>query len=175
MSRDYIGEMSAVIDEATGEGPYVSPIVAQEIVDKLRATDQELLSGWLDTMATHFVHQAINDRDRSHRARARAYAARSAFRDAADAAQRGELDPLSRFLTMPFVVADGSRKTLASMTAEDLEFAAAGYERTETRARLHKTFLRALATKVGDGVVGDHFTENELHRMWRSLGGGEQA
>jgi hypothetical protein len=30
-------------------------------------------------------------------------------------------------------------------------------------------FLKALANKVGDGVVRDSFTEEQLGNLWRSL------
>lgn len=168
--RNYVAEMRAVIDAETAGGPYESPVAAQRIVAKLRATDPDLLNGWLDSQAEHFVWQAINDRDRSVRSRVRTQARRTAFANAAEAFQSGGgKQALTSFLRMPFVVEDGTRKALADMTADDLNFAADEYERAEHEAAMNRAFLRALSKKVGDDTVSDHFTEEALARMWSSL------
>lgn len=70
--RDFAAEMRAVIDTATEGTPYVARVVAGEIVEKLRANDPDLLAGWLDAHAESLLWQAINDRDRSARAHAKA-------------------------------------------------------------------------------------------------------
>lgn len=66
MSRDYVTEMRAVID-AEATGTYVPGTVAAHIVAKLRETDKDLLTGWLDAQAETFIRQAINNRDNSQR------------------------------------------------------------------------------------------------------------
>ena len=170
-TRNYALEMRAVIDEATGQGPYVPRQLATEIVEKLRANDDELLNGWLDEQAEHFVWQAINDRDRSVRAHARVHSRRRAFGIAAEKHQAGEKEALRDFLGMRFTVEDGSRRALAVLGADDLTFVAATYEQRERENAFMKVFMRALAKKVGSDTVGDHFTNEQLSAMFDSLGG----
>lgn len=167
--RDYVAEMRAVVDAETAEGPYVSREVASRVVAKLRVTDSALLYGWLDAQAEGFLWQAINDRDRSTRARAVASAGRSAFGAASEKFQSGDKAALSQFLAMPFVVEDGSRKRLADMTAGDLHFTADAYERRAAKNAMYGAFLRSVAKKVKGGCVADHFAEQQLSDMWQSL------
>lgn len=167
--RNYVAEMRMVIDAETARGPYSSPVAAQSIVRKLRAVDPGLLYGWLDQQAEHFVWQAINDRDRSTRSATRQRASRTAFAEAAEAFQAGNSQALTSFLVMPFVIEDGSRKRLADMNAGDLLFVAGGYEQTKCEAAMNEAFFKALAKKVGDDTVADHFGEQQLAAMWSSL------
>lgn len=169
--RDYCGDMRKVIDEATAEGPYSPPIVAGEIVEKLRANDPELLMGWLDEQADHFVWQAINDRDRSRRAVTVHRAKGKAFGAAAEAHKAGDSTTLRRFLDAPYTVEDGTRRPLADLNRDDLLFVANGYQARANENALKASFMTALAKKVGKGVVADHFTEDQLSSMFESLGG----
>jgi hypothetical protein len=161
--------MRALIDAETAGESYETPAAAQNIVRKLRVTDTDLLSGWLDSQADHFVWQAINDRDRSTRSRARQQARRTAFADAAETFQSGGKQAMTSFLSMPFALEDGTRKRLADMDAADLTFAANQYEIAEHEAAMNKAFLKAIAKKVGKDKVSDHFTEQQLATMWSSL------
>lgn len=165
MTRDYAAEMRAIIDAETATGAYASRVVAAHVVEKLRATDPELLQGWLDAQAETFVWQAINDRDRSLRSHARATAGRAEF--AADSA-RGDV---GRWLNTPFSVADGMRKRLGDMSRDDLLFASGEYRARAEQNRMTSTFLAVLAKKVRRGTVRDHFTEEQLDAMWTSISG----
>lgn len=169
--RNYVVEMRAVIDAETSHGPYISREVATRVVAKLRVTDSDLLDGWLQVQAEHFVWQQVNDRDRFTRAHARQTASRSVFGDAAKAHEQGDPLPLTTFLSMPFAVPGGERKGLADMRADDLLFAAAEYRRRAADNAMTEAFLRAVAKKVGDGVVADYYDEETLAQMWRSLTG----
>jgi hypothetical protein len=171
MNRDFAVELRAVIDAETAGGSYASRVVATHIVEKLRATDPDLLNGWLNAQAETFVWQAINDRDRSLRSHARGTNGRSAFaRDAADHVA-GDSTGLGRWLATPFAVAGGLRKRLAVMTRDDLLFASGAYEDRAAANRMTATFLAALARKVRQGTVADHFGEDQLAAMWQSLSG----
>lgn len=171
MSRDYAAEMRAVIDAETGSGPYSSPLVAEHIVDKLRATDPDLLNGWLQAQAVNFVRHAINLRDCSARTHARVTAGRSVFRDAADAHDGGNSTALAGFLNTVYVIEDGSRLRLAEMRKPELIYVADDYGRRAAENALQESFLRALAKKVGRGKVSDHFTDERLTEMWLSISG----
>lgn len=174
-TRDYAADMRAVIDAETGGGPYVSRVIAAHIVEKLRATDSDLLSGWLDAHAEQLIWQAINDRDRSTRSHARATARRSVFAAAAKAHESGEAHesgddvPLTHFLNVPYVVANGSRKRLADLDAADLTFVADAYDERARDNAMNAAFLRALSKKVGGGRVADQFSEDRLAELWRSI------
>jgi hypothetical protein len=174
MSRDYAADMRAVIDAETAAGPYVSAVVAEHIVDKLRATDPDLLNGWLDSQAAQLLRHAINLRDCSVRSHNRATQGRSVFRDAAEAAAAGDIEPLrSHFLAEVYVVEDGSRIRLADMRKPELLYAADTFQARARRNQMQEAFLRALAAKVGKGRVADRFDEDKVAALWRSLTGGD--
>lgn len=171
--RDYVAEMRAVID-AEASGTYVPATVANEIVDKLRANDPELLSGWLDAQAPQILRQAINDRDRSRRAYARTAGPRSVFAEDAEAAEAGEPERMERragWLDTHFTVASGSRVPLSEMTREDLLFVSDAYLARAKENKLTASFMRAIARKVGKDTVAEHFTDEALRVMWDSLRG----
>lgn len=170
MERNYAAEMRALIDAETENGPYVSAVVAQDIVSKLRANDPDLLFGWLDGHAVGLIRHAINLRDASQRTYARVTASRSVFAEAGIEASKGNLEPITKFLNTVYVVEDGSRVKLAEMREPQLVFAADQYKRRAEDALMQQAFLRALARKVGNDKVADHFTEDELSKLWRSIG-----
>lgn len=170
MSRDYAAEMRAVID-AEATGTYVPAIVASHIAEKLRETDAGLLAGWLDAQAETFIRQAINNRDNSQRTAARHSRPRSVFAEDADAAEGGEPERLQGWLSTRFTVEDGSRKPLAQLGHDELLFVADAYESRAKENRLTAAFTKAIARKVKTGVVGDHFTDEQLSTMWDSLSG----
>lgn len=169
--RDYLAEMRAVIDAETAGGPYASPVIAEQIVVKLRATDPDLLDGWLHAQAASFIRHAINLRDCSTRSHARSTSGRSVFADAAKRHEAGESDAMQGWLYVVHVVEDGTRKKLAEMTADDLMHVAADYDERARENAMHSAFLKAVAKKVRKGVVGDHFTDEKLAQLWQSIGG----
>jgi hypothetical protein len=163
MDRDYITDMRAILDsEAAGGDP--RPLVAERIVEKLRATDPDLLTGWLDLNATQIVCGAIADIDRSVRSHARTANSRSAF---AGAAERHLADPdgghLGMWLGVTYTLADGHRPRLAEMSAADVLYVAEQYEVTSSKALMEAAFMRAVAKRVPKGkTVGDVFTDTKL-------------
>lgn len=171
MSRNFAADMRTVIDAETAHGPYVSAVVAAHIVEKLDATDPELLNGWLREQAVNFLRHAINLRDCSVRSHARATATRSVFRDAAEKAEAGDMEALGTFLSVVHVIEDGSRMRLAEMRRPELVYVAETYDRRAAENALQAAFLGALARKVGKGKVSDHFDETKLADLWNSISG----
>jgi hypothetical protein len=169
MSRDYAADMRAVIDAETSQGPYSSPVVAAHIVEKLQATDPDLLNGWLHAQAVNFIRHAINLRDCAVRTHTRTAARRSVFAADSRAHEAGDESALSGWLGVVHVVEDGSRKRLAEMTKNDLGYVADDYGRRAAENALAESFLRALARKVGRGKVSDHFTDQQLTELWQSI------
>lgn len=170
MTRDYVTEMRALID-AEAAGTYVPGVVAHDIVEKLRATDPELLSGWLDFQAESFIRQAINNRDNSQRTYARRAARGSVFAADAEAAEGGDTERLAGWLDVRFTVEDGNRTPLRDMTKDELLFASDAYEARARENKMTSVFLRAIARKVKTGKVADHFTDETLTAMWTSITG----
>src|SRR6185369_7406169 len=150
MSRDYAAEMRAVIDSDTNHGPYISRVIAREIVEKLEANDSDLLHGWLMAHAEQLIWGAINQRDRSVRGSARTTASRSAFAAAAEEHDEGDSSALGHWLGCRYVVDTYDNRAKANA------FEAA--------------FMRALSKKVGRGTVADHFDDEKIAALRRSLG-----
>lgn len=169
VDRDAAAEMRAVIDAHTADGPYVPRVAATEIVGKLRANDPDLLAVWLDGQAEHFVWQAINDRDRSRRGRGAFVSRSTTFREVAGQHAAGDSSALRSFLAAPYTVADGTRRPLADLRRDDLLFVAEHYEGRARENGFKAAFMRALSKKVKTDTVGQHFTDEQLARIWDSL------
>lgn len=168
-TRDYVADLRAVIDAEFHDGD-AAPVVAQRIVDKLRATDPDLLTGWLNANAVAFVRDAIAHSERSTRAHNRAVARRGVFSEGAAAGD------VTAFLSTRYVVdGKGHRMALASMKSEHLRYVAAEYDADAKAARFEAAFMRALAKRVGTGTVSDHFTEQQITDLRRSLPGSNAA
>lgn len=171
LGRDYAAEIRAIIEEMTnGEQSWVAGIVAAKLAARLRETDPELLQGWLDRGAETFLRQAIISRDAAHRTHNRQTATRQMLKGAVEQAEQGNTRPLYDFLDNVYEVEGGARRRLRDMGRADLQFAAAKYRRRAAENAFVGKFLEAIATQVGDDKVSDHFTEEELAKMWGSLG-----
>lgn len=172
MNRDYLADMNAAIEAAIPEGDYTAPLVAADLVEKLRATDPDLLSGWLDLRAAAFLADAIARRSNSRRQAARVGAPRRAF---AEAAQRftEETDPaaLAPFATEYVIDTANTRRRVEDMTGADHRFVAAGYAESKRTAALLEKFHLAVARKVGDRRTADVISESEYLSMLRSITG----
>jgi hypothetical protein len=169
MSRNYVAELRALIDAETSHGAYVPRQVAEKLVAYLRETDPDLLAGWLDEQAEHFIWQMINDRDRSRRAQGKERANRVAFAAAAGQYAEGDAAALTTFLDMPFPVETGERKRLGDLDAHDLRYVATEYEERARENAMTAAFLRALSRKVGRSTVAEKFDEARLAKLWTSL------
>lgn len=165
--RDYMGDMRRYVDAATdGSGPYHPRVVASDVITRMRVEDPELLNGWLHVGAEHFVWQMILDRDRSRRSHTRHASPRREFANASASAAAGDYDPLRGFLNMPFSVEDGSRRRLRTLRGDDLRYVASNYQAIAHRNAMMSAFLTALARRIGDDTVEDHFTEEQLDKMF---------
>lgn len=167
--RNYAQEMRELIDKmATGE--YAPPLLAAQLVNRLRAEDPELLAGWLDDQAVQFLRHAINLRDAAIRTHNRRVQSRSVFSGAVAAYQGGDRYALVGFQEEHYSVASGAKKPFGQMTHEDLLYAAEAYKQRKDQNALQEAFLRAVAERVGtDQVVSDVFDEQQLKQMWHSI------
>lgn len=176
MSRDYLADMNAAIEEAIPDGDYVAPLVAADLVDRLRVEDPDLLTGWLDVKASVFLADAVARRSNSRRQAARVAAPRKAFAEAARSfADTGEAAVLRPFAAEYVVDEENTRRAVARMTAEDCRFVAGRYDETARQAKLEASFHRAVAKKIGARVVGEVFTEEQYVAMYQSVTGRSQV
>lgn len=170
--RDFLTDMNDAIDAAIPDGDYVAPVVAAELIERLREEDLDLLTGWLNLKASVFLADVIARRSNSKRQTARIGAPRRAFREAAEVFVETREPVVFSPFTFEYVVdADNTRRAVGRMTKADCLFVAEGYEATARQAKLEASFHRAVAKKVGVGVVGDVFTEEEYMAMYRSVTG----
>jgi hypothetical protein len=170
VARDWAAEIRALIEQFLAqENEYIAGIVAQKLVAKLRETDPDLLDGWLQAGAEDFMRKTIIARDSAMRTHNRTTANKMALGKAITAAETGDTGPLTEFLDSIYVGAGGTRKRLGNMTKDDLDYAADRYTIRAKQNQMAGAFLRALAAKVGNDQVRDHFTEGQLVQMWNSL------
>lgn len=172
MSRDYLTDMNEVIEEAIPDGDYTAPLVAADLVDRLRAEDPDLLSGWLELKAAVFLADAVARKSNSRRQLARVGAPRKAFAEAARSfADEGDATVMRPFAAEYVVDEKNTRRVVARMTADDCRFVAGRYDETARQAKLEASFHRAIAKKLGVRTVGDVFTEEQYMAMYRSVTG----
>lgn len=168
--RDYLAEMGAAIEAAMPDGDYVAPVVAAELVDRLRVEDPDLLSGYLHLRASVVLADVIARRSNSKRGAARMMAPRKAFAEASkvfmDSADPLALEPFKT----EYVVDDGNtRRRVADMTGADHRFVATHYAATKNVAALLESFHLAVAKKVGVKRTADVISEEQYLRMYRSV------
>jgi hypothetical protein len=175
-ARDCLSEMSALINAALPDGEYVAPLVAHDLVEKLRVNDPDLLAGWLWERAEVTMTAYISDRIKNRRNASRESLSRSAFAGAAErfAATGDGAAMREAVVQRPFdaehVVNEGLlRRKVAEMTGEDHLFVAKEYADTKQTAALLESFHRAVAKKVGKRKTKDVFTEVQYVEMYQSI------
>lgn len=168
--RDYLAEMAQAIEGAIPNGDYVAPVVAANLVERLRVEDPDLLAGYLDAKAAVFLADVVARRSNSKRQSARIAAPRKAFAEAARSfASDGDTAALRPFAWEYVVDEANTRRAVPYMTADDCRFVAAKHEESARVSKLEASFHRAVAKKVGVGTVGDVFTEAQYLEMFQSV------
>jgi hypothetical protein len=175
--RDYATEMHDLLESEDQGDP--APLVAARVVAKLRVTDPGLLAGWLDVQAVNLIAEAVRRLGQVGRSRARRDAPRSAFREFEDEVKSYRRDPdgggdagerpAPSWLATRWTVEGGRRPTLGEMTAPDLLFVAGQHTKTANEAKFEAAFAKALASKIGDDTVSDHFTDEQITNLRSSL------
>lgn len=167
--RDYAAEMHAVVDAELDAPQIMVPLLAKDLVEKLRANDPELLTGWLDMLAPQVVADFIGRRLSSRRQVARVRGRRTAFGEAAERFESGDGAAVTAWLEMAYESADRSQKHLGLFDHSDLTYAHDAYAERAARNGFEAAFLGALAKKVVTGTVSDHFTNEQIAAMRSSL------
>lgn len=168
--RDYLADMTAAVEAAIPEGDYVAPVIAAELVDRLRTEDPDLLSGYLHLRAAAVLADVIARRSNSKRQAARLGAPRVAFAEAARTfAEQRDPVVLQPFATEYVIDEANTRRRVADMTGEDHRFVAGRYAEARTTAALLEQFHLAVAKKVGDKRTADVIGEEQYLRLYRSV------
>ena len=168
--RDYIAEMSTLIEQATEGSDWIAAVVAAKLRARLAETDPDLLDGWLHAMAERMLTEVIGLHVRSERAKARSRAGSRAFREASDAAEDGDDSAIGLFAVLHVVDEKNTQKRAADMTGpEHLYVAEETYQRTANEALMMAAFHRAVAKKVGKRKTADVLTEQQYEQMYRSI------
>lgn len=171
--RNYAADMRIHIDNALQHRGHVPDrTVAENLARTLRATDPDLLDGWLHEQAVNLLRDTIATIERSRRGHTRVVNGRHAFAAATSRAQAGDMDGIESFLGVRYIIG-GARKPLSDLTVADLEAVAGDYEAQAAENALNAAFLRAVAKKLksrrGAVTVADLFTDEQLARMWQSM------
>jgi hypothetical protein len=164
-------QISDLINDAIGVDEDIIPSsVASRLVERLRTEDPELLAIWLDMHAEAVFRDTITSVIRHRRARSRKHADAGAFGRAAQRfSETGDVEELSPFRVRYVVDGLDTQRQVRDMTRTDCLFVAERYTISADRALMQAAFHRAVANRVGDGTVGDIFTEDEYNRMYRSI------
>lgn len=175
--RDYVAEMDEHISAATEGSGWVAAIVAAKLHAELLETDPDLLTGWLYALAPHMLTQAIRDRERSARSRARFRAGSRRFAAAAaEAEESGDVMPMLGLFASRYVVDEqNTRKVAADMTGPDHLFVAGSYQRSANEDLMLAAFHKAVAKKVGKRRTADVLDEAAYEQLYRSVAHGKAA
>ena len=170
MSRDYIAEFDKYLTDRLPDGDFVAPVVSAEIVEELRSSDPDLLSGWLDVRAEVILTDFIGTRDRTQRAKAVRQRAAVEFNSAAEKLAAGDPEPMRVFRERLVVSADNLRRPIGDMTKDDHLFVASEHTRRSEAALLEASFHKAIAKKIPAGkTTKDVMSEEDYVRIRDSI------
>jgi hypothetical protein len=178
MDRNYQTEMLAAVNAAIPEDGFITALVARELVEKLRATDPELLEGWLqeraEVIVTDYIHHLVKNRRRPPSPEAKK---RENFSQAVEAfMQSGDTQEFRERVSSPFtwhyvVRDDNFKKPVGKMNGADLRYVANSFQATKHQAAFRESFFRAVSKRVGDKCVEEVFTVEQYISMYRSVTG----
>lgn len=165
--RDYACEFQAYLSKHLPQGDYVLPIVSAEIVEGLRATDPDLLAGWLAVNAQRFVGVYVGSVERSARARQASDAPRRAFAIAAESDDREALTTFG----IHFVVNDGNlRRRLGDMTKADHLYVAERHTDRANAGLFEAAFHKAIARRIPAGkTTSEVLTEDAYAQLRKTI------
>jgi hypothetical protein len=168
--RKWVEEMDDIIERHTNVPTYQTRIVAQDIVSYLLANDPDLLHGWLRIRAADLLHEVINRRDRSRRARGAIQRKLKNFNDTLEEFVAGNEQPVRSFLSAPYVInQENDRKYLRDMNREDLVYVADEYSNRAAANTALAALHYAMAKRVGEKTVGEVFTDQQIIELREAM------
>lgn len=166
--RDFLADMHAMCVSAVSETESPNPVVAAELVEKLRANDPELLTGWLNARAVAVLNDYLRHLDSVQRAKTRVRAPGRAFAEAARAFEAGEA-PM-RIFEARYVISDvGARRRVGDMTGADHKFVADRYGDSARRDAFLESVHRAVAAVVGDRRTEEVYSAEQYAAMFKGI------
>lgn len=168
--RDYDQEFRQLIDSVIPTSEFVARLLAEDVVEKLRANDPGLLAGWLDLHAGDIIGDYVRSRCNSIRARSRTAIPRRAFAEAVERFTANN-DPVvfDPFAAVYVVNNDNLRRRVADMTSADHLFVADRYADDKNTAAMLEAFHRAVAKKIGTLRTADVFSPDQYLEMYQSI------
>lgn len=167
-TRNFSAQMRELIEQSIPKDDFVMALLAARIVQNLRATDPELLAGWLDELAESCMVSEIRHYEQAQRKRNRHNS--SIFSEAASRFEDGDASALDRFTVDKFVVNDSNTwKSLGEMTGSDHRYVADRYrDRSKSNGLLAK-FHEAVAQKIGNRTTTEVFSVSTYKAMEDSI------
>jgi len=157
--------LSEFLDALTGD--YIPAAAAEQFIATMETDHADELGEWLRANAVHFCTAAIGARRRSKRTTDRRRATARAF---GKAAKSGDVDEVSVFTSVEFVVSeDNTVRKVGEMTGADHSFVASGYQVRGTTDLALAAFHRALSKKVGKKRTADVMSETTYERLRESF------
>lgn len=165
--RDFAAEMNALCRQMLNDSDRPLPVVAHDLVAAVRASDPDLLNGWLDQRATDFVRDHLGHMVRGDRALSRTQERPRAFAQAAAAFEAGDRAALgARFRAEHLIDEEGTRRKVADMTGADHLFVAGRYNDDSRHAAFLARVHRAVGKRVGARKTSEVYTEDQYAAMF---------
>lgn len=173
--RDFAAEMRAIV-AAECIGTYVATDKANEIVDKLTATDAALLIGFSRQLLVNHIREFINANNRTQRASSRRAAQRTATQQqlqrALETGDTTELAPRTNFLGQFYVVnAERLQMPYGQTGRPERQFIIADYKNRAYSMGLQRAFHEAVQKRCGNKITGQVFDEDKLAALYRHVVG----
>jgi hypothetical protein len=176
--RDCLAEVYAELVQAIPDGGYIAAVVARGVIEKLKVSDPELVSGFGWKRAEIDAADYLARRSNSIRQTVRVMSPRTAFAEAAEEFEgTGNPEALYDFLEdAQYVVNDENlRLKLGDMRGSHHQYVVDGYATTIQCLAMEKAFHKALAKTVGDKLTREVYTSEQLLAMHQSITGNGPA
>ena len=161
-----------LIQQALNEAPdhFSTPVLAADLVEKVRANSPGVLTDWLEVHAQALVTERMGTLRRAQNARFKYDAKRTEFGKAAERYGDGDPDAFDPFRDCTFIIdKDRTACRLGDMIGKDHLFVASEYEASAENDRLQASIHRAIAAKCGDRKTSEVYTQEELRTIMKGF------
>lgn len=155
--------MMEAIKSHLPKGDIIPGVVANHVIDDLRASNPELLSRWLDERANAILHDFIRAMFRSDRTSARHAAARE-FSE-----RLKTLGPSGLMAVYHKINDQNVQRCAAEMNGTEHRYVANSHGRNSRREATIAAFHLAVAKKIGNKKTKSVFTEDQYEALYRSI------
>lgn len=161
--------IAELVEKWTPTGDFVAAVQGAKLADHLRQSDPDLLTEWLDHNAAYFLSDQFRQHSRASRAKTLRSAKVRAFRTATDAADDGDMAPLSHFNVRYVIDTEGTQRRVADMVGADHLYVSFEYRASANYEAMLAAFHAAVAKKVGKKRTADVLSEEDYERLFLSI------